>query len=310
MAGRPNTALSEISSAISEDGNASRPTSGVANLPSLPNPSTSQHGYAHLRGIINRSQRSNPATDSNAGSSRPQSPASQASRTHVPSLTAQGFFKPMSSQKLQAQRLRRSLGGKPVQPPAPIVDDEDDEADARSLASSRQGPFHAMPRSHRHIPSIATDYTQSEAPETVDNQFPDFASQTDGETQLVNATLSPRDSHPQHPPARLNISSAQKTTDQAQKSPMSFRSGLSLASKHRLDSGHQPLPSSARSSHLPAVSDARVASRSALGKNYEYFEGNTVFWWGGRLQNARDRPINIATAVILIIPAVFFFIYS
>ncbi|RVX72767.1 hypothetical protein B0A52_04166 [Exophiala mesophila] len=310
MAARPSTALSEISSAISEDENASRPPSGVANLPSLPNPPSSQHGFSHLRGIVNRPQRNNLPPDSNAESSRPQSPTSQASRTHVPSLTAQGFFKPMSSQKLQAQRLKRSLGGKPVQPPAAIADEDDDEADARSLASSRQGPFHAMPRSHRHIPSIATDYTQSEAPETVDNQFADFASHTDGETQLVNARPSPRDSHPQHLPSRLNISAALKTTDQPQKSPMSFRSGLSLASKHRLESGHQPLPSSAPSSRLPTVSDARVASKSALGKNYEYFEGNTVFWWGGRLQNARDRPINIATAVVLIVPAVFFFIYS
>jgi palmitoyltransferase ZDHHC9/14/18 len=50
--------------------------------------------------------------------------------------------------------------------------------------------------------------------------------------------------------------------------------------------------------------------KSALGKNYEYFEGNTIFWLGGRLQNARDRPINIATGVFLVLPAILFFVFS
>lgn len=313
MAGRPTTARSEISSAISEDGYISRPQSGVTPLPALPNPSLSQHGFAHLRGITqptNRSMRSNPATESNAGSSRPQSPVSQASRTHVPSLTASGFFKPMSSQRLQAQRLRRPLGGKPVQAPEPIPDaDDDEEDDTRSLASSRQGPFHAMPRSHRHIPSIATSYSQSEAPDTVDVHFADFGSQNEGDSQLM-ASASPRESQKPPRPSRLNISSTHKVGDPPQKSPMSFRSGLSLGSKHPLETGHQHLPSTSTSPRFPPGSNTEVAVESALGKNYEYFEGNTVFWWGGRFQNARDRPINIATGVVLIIPAILFFAYS
>lgn len=315
MAGRPTTARSEISSAISEDGYASRPQSGITNLPSLPNPPSSQHGFAHLRGITqptNQSLRSNAATESNAGSSRPQSPVSQASRTHVPSLTASGFFKPMSSQRLQAQRLRRPLGGKLVQAPTPIPDgddEEEEEDDTRSLASSRQGPFHAMPRSHRHVPSIATSYTQSEAPDGVDVHFADFGSQIEGDSQLV-ASASPRE--PQRPPrpSRLNISSTLKAGDPPQKSPLSFRSGLSLGSKHRLEAGHQHLPSTTTSPRFPEGSNTEIAIESALGKNYEYFEGNTIFWWGGRLQNARDRPINIATGVVLIVPAVLFFVYS
>lgn len=312
--GRPTTARSEISSAISDDGYVSRPQSGVLNLPALPNPPTSQHGYAHLRGITqptNRSMRSGPATESNAGSSRPQSPVSQASRTHVPSLTASGFFKPMSSQRLQAQRLRRPLGGKPVQAPTPIPDGEDEEEDdTRSLASSRQGPFHAMPRSHRHIPSIATSYTQSEAPDGLDVHFADFGSQNDGDSQLV-ASPPPRESQKPQRPSRLNISSTHKAGDPPQKSPLSFRSGLSLGSKNRLDtSGHQQLPSTTTSPRFPPGSNTEVAIKSALGKNYEYFEGNTIFWWGGRLQNARDRPINVATGVVLIVPAVLFFVYS
>ena len=312
MAGRPSTARSEISSAISEDGYGSRPQSGVY-LPSLPNPPASQHGYAHLRAITqptNRSMRSNPspaapaAPSSTAGSSRPQSPVSQASRTHVPSLTAQGFFKPMSSQRLQAQRLRRPLGSRTIQTPTTIPDAEGDE-DTHSVASSRQGPFHAMPRSHRPALSIATDYTQSDVPDTVDATSPGFSFH-DGGTRLVNGTDASRP----HRPSRLNIDASHKVGNATQNSPLSLRSGLSLGSKHRLETGHQHLSSNATSPRYPSAGNTEVAIQSALGKNYEYFEGNTVFWLGGRLQHARDRPINIATGVVLILPAVLFFLYS
>lgn len=52
------------------------------------------------------------------------------------------------------------------------------------------------------------------------------------------------------------------------------------------------------------------AAPVAAGKNYQYFEGNTVFAMGGRLQNARDRPVNIATGILVVLPAVLFFIFS
>ena len=319
MAGRPSTARSEISSAISEDGYGSRPQSS-APLPALPNPSALQHGYDHLRGITqptNRSVRSTPssaaptapiapaAPSSTTGSSRPQSPASQGSRTHVPSLTAQGFFKPMSSQRLQAQRMRRPLGTRTMQTPAPIPDQEVEE-DAKSVASSRQGPVHAMPRSHRPTPSIATDYTHSEAPDTADAAVsPQFDFHPEPDTQLVNG------GNPQKPQrlSRLNIATALKAGEPPQKSPLSFGSGLSLGSKHRLEHGHQPLSSNVTSPAFPPA-NADAAKNSSLGRNHEYFEGNTVFWLGGRLQNARDRPINIATGIFLVLPAVLFFVYS
>lgn len=308
MAARPSTARSEISSAISDDGFGSRPQSGVNPLPALPNPPTSQHGYAHLRGVTpgtNRSVRSNPAPSSTAGSSRPQSPVSQGSRTHVPSLTAQGFFKPMSSQRLQAQRLKSALGTRNMQPPAPIPDVDGDE-DARSLASSRRGPFYAMPKSHRPAPSITTEYTQSEAPETVDAPFPDFASHQDGDTELVPEPGA----QDQQRPSRLNIASTHKSGDPPQRSPLSLRSGFSLGNKHRSEGGHQPLSSNTTSPQFPPNRDVEVAKKSALGKNYEYFEGNTIFWWGGRLQNARDRPINVVTGALVVLPAVLFFVFS
>jgi len=309
MAGRPSTALSEISSAISEDGYHSRPQSGATPLPTLPSAPVSQHGYAHLRAStqpINRSVRSSAPPSSTAGSSRPQSPVSQASRTHVPSLTAQGFFKPMSSQRLQAQRLRRPLTGRAVQPPAPIPGGASDD-DGGSLASSRQGPFHAMPKNHRPAPSLTTEYTQSEAPENFDTTSHEDASHHEGETQLVHSGSRPP---PPPRPTHLSLASTRKSGELPQKSPLSFRSGLSFTSKHRLEAGHEHLSSNAPSPRLPPTSHEPAPVQSDLGKNYEYFEGNTIFWWGGRLQNARDRPVNIATGVILVLPSVLFFVYS
>jgi palmitoyltransferase ZDHHC9/14/18 len=50
--------------------------------------------------------------------------------------------------------------------------------------------------------------------------------------------------------------------------------------------------------------------KAELGRNYEYFQGNTVFCIGGRLQNTRHRPVNIATGSCIVIPGVLFFIFS
>lgn len=309
MAGRPSTARSEISSAISEDGYNSRPQTGSRlEQPTLPNPPTAQHGFSHLRGITqpaNRTVRSPPpAPPSNLGSSRPQSPVSTTSRTHVPSLTAQGFFRPMSSQKLQAQRFRRPTGGsRAAQTPTPIPDGEqDDEADDQSVASSRQ----AMPKGHRPFQSITTDYTHSEVPENYETGSQDYASHHEGETGLVDGSRKAINR-----PTHLNIGAAQKSSDTPQKSPLSFRSGFSLASKGRLEPGHQPLHSNATSPVHPRQSSQHPKSqKGAFGKNHEYFEGNTVFWWGGRMQNARDRPVNIATGIVIVVPGILFFVFS
>jgi palmitoyltransferase ZDHHC9/14/18 len=54
----------------------------------------------------------------------------------------------------------------------------------------------------------------------------------------------------------------------------------------------------------------KEAVKTELGKNYQYFSGNTVFCWGGRLQNTRDRPVNIATGIFILVPAGLFFGFS
>lgn len=307
MAGRPATAQSEISSAISDDGYGSRPQSALNQNPSIPNPPSTQHGFAHLRGVAqptNRSLRSDPQVPPSPGASSARySEVSHTSRTHVPSLTAQGFHKPMSSHRLQA--MRRPPGGRTMKPPEPIPDTAGDADDAGSVASSRQGPFHAMPKGHRPAVSLATDYTQSEAPDTFDGASHDLGSNPDGDTGLVNGARR-ETQRPKH----LNIAATHTSEATPQKSPHSFRSGFSLRSKNRIEPGHQHLSSNGTSPEFPPSTRPAAPVQKTVGKNYEYFEGNTIFWGGGRFQNARDRPINIATGIVLVLPAILFFVYS
>ena len=212
----------------------------------------------------------------------------------MPSLTAQGFFKPMSSQKLQAQRFRRPHQDHHASVPPSIPDEHEDYADDESVASSRV----PMPKGHRPFQSITTDYTHSEGPEH------DYISHQEGETGLVDGSRKAVQR-----PMHLNLSTVQGTTDAPQKSPLSFRSGFSLASKGRMEPGHQHLSSTATSPRHPPP-DQTASTKPDAGKNYEYFEGNTFFFWGGRMQNARDRPINIATGICLVVPAIVFFAKS
>jgi palmitoyltransferase ZDHHC9/14/18 len=133
--------------------------------------------------------------------------------------------------------------------------------------------------------------------------------------RLLNERSRQQESQPRAKPQQLNLSNLKQDTPQ--KSPLSFRSGLSFGSKRKpAGYGHQHL-----SSHDTSQGAGNVPLPSALeqqynqkhipqSKNYEYFQGNTVFWLGGRLQNARDRPVNIATGIMLILPAILFFVFS
>jgi palmitoyltransferase ZDHHC9/14/18 len=109
------------------------------------------------------------------------------------------------------------------------------------------------------------------------------------------------------------------------RTPRSFRSSFlhpkgegSGDGSNRSMPGAEKLASNASSPQFtPTASSSRdnkakiaKAKASSAGRNYEYFEGNTVFCIGGRLQNTRHRPINIATGTLTVIPCVFFFVFS
>ena len=102
------------------------------------------------------------------------------------------------------------------------------------------------------------------------------------------------------------------------KSPRSFRSSFLLPARaeaapnspNRSAQGREKLSSAASSPALNPTHHPSETLKLSLGKNYEYFHGNTRFWLGGRLQNTRDRPVNIATGLIVLIPGVLFFVFS
>lgn len=310
MAGRPSTARSEISSAISDDVVSTRPPNpAIIQLPATSSTPVTQYGYSHLRNTPTPTNRQviSPPPLSTYSSGRPDSPSSQISRTHVPSITAQGFLRPMSSTKLQAQRLGRTsaLGRSVYTQPAEEESDRDHTDDGRSVVSSRQGPYAPMPRGHKATPS-ATSYSESRA---ASDRYE--MAQRDYHMNFMPQALPYRASSPsgrsQPNALRLNESlhvGSIRGTDIL--SPRSLRSGLSLGSRHVFEQGHQQLPSRG----VDTQKQFPGSEKTRQGKNFEYFEGNTMFWMGGRLQNSRDRPINIASAVVIIVPTVLFFVFS
>jgi palmitoyltransferase ZDHHC9/14/18 len=102
------------------------------------------------------------------------------------------------------------------------------------------------------------------------------------------------------------------------KTPHSFRSSFLLPSRgdpapnspNRSIQGREKLSSAASSPGLASFEASKPMPKKRLGNNYQYFNGNTVFILGGRLQNARSRPINIGTGLLVILPSVLFFVFS
>ncbi len=236
-------------------------------------------------------------------SSRPPSATtatSRTSRTHVPSIASHAFFKPMSSQRLQAQRRARPLRGGQS---AMSVDGSSDGGtitNRQSLVSDATAP-HA-PNLHQDNekapPSRGTEFTDQEDRGTVE------ASHTE------NATI--RSTGESERPLHNKISSSRaihlSLDRQGNGSPKSFRGSFRRAGAPRMEpQGHERLSSSNNS---PTFVKAPPEEVPKAGINYQYFSGNTFFLWGGRLQNTRDRPVNIVSGIIVVLPAILFLVYS
>lgn len=326
MSYRPSTSQSAISSELSDDGDISRARSKIPSPLSQSSTPLSQNS-TQLRGPVPLSTllaRNNARSRTNTvASSRPDSPMSQVSKSHVPSLAAQGFLRPMSSQHLQAQRLGRPATAKT----RPSISTEDDTRDfvtgtRRSQSTARQERQQASSavQEHEEPPAFrGSEFSTTLPPDVAPNPSPPGNTVTrslgDSVRLLGERASSQRQDKPQH----LNLPISNKQEDlgnPTSKSPRSFRSGFSLGSnrgpsRQPAGAAHQHLSSNSASSRVDIPRDQTVVPRTpSLGKNYEYFEGNTVFFWGGKLQNARDRPINIATGVLLLLPAILFFAFS
>lgn len=246
--------------------------------------------------------------------SRPGSSGSRLSRSHIPSLTAQGFFRPMSSQRLQAHR-----GTRPLTKGTGSSTDEWTQQGSQhrgSLISNSTVPQGSLPTEMEVPPSRGTEFTDPIIPDRNTSN----ASPTGNTTirSLGESVRLLRDRDQKEKPQRLNLG-ANYTGQAAQeapppKSPLSFLSLQNRGVGHgnhdsRSHQGHEHL-SSAGSSPSPLDVKKPQLPRTKLGKNYEYFLGNTLFCGGGRLQNSRDKPVNIATGLLVVIPSALFFAFS
>ncbi|KAL7779139.1 hypothetical protein CFE70_008642 [Pyrenophora teres f. teres 0-1] len=241
-------------------------------------------------------------------------PGTAASRTHVP-LAAHGFFRPMSSQRLQQQRNQRptSLLGHSSLYADPAL--ESARSSYRQSSGSAQTARGASGLHHeldlQPPPSRGTDITDRDMPDrTTANTTPTGAETVRSHGESITPLQRPR---PQH----LNLANVHDARlPTPSKSPRSFRSSFMLSSRDgrsaqmRPHQGHEKLTSAESSPRFSRREATKEAVKRELGKNYQYFSGNTAFCWGGRLQNTRDRPVNVATAILILLPAGLFFGFS
>jgi palmitoyltransferase ZDHHC9/14/18 len=221
----------------------------------------------------------------------------------------------MSSQRLQAQRGQRR---EPNLPQATAGRDApEDERQVQhtvTIGGAQRKPARPLSRG-TDISDLAEADDDVPAVPTLPGLpgFPDRAIQTASPTNSEAALQRSEKTVPVH----LNISQSRgQNVALPPKSPRSFRSSLipSRNSRHSRGSfqgrlpGHEKLPSTASTPNIG--DDQKAAVRKQLGKNYEYFSGNTIFCLGGRLQNTRDRPINLITGFLIVLPIVLFFVFS
>jgi palmitoyltransferase ZDHHC9/14/18 len=296
-------------------------TTGVSSANRSPWMQPPPSGRAQASGISGRRVGRSGSTSTSV----PGRPQSAASRSHVPSLTSHAFFRPMSSQRLQAQR-----GGSRAPTPGQVGSSDDGSAEggnstARQSLQSNQTPRAGPSISEDHeMPPPPSRGTEMTEPET-SGRLTSNTSPTHGHHGAGSLSESVRPLQRNNPNAKgltVNIDKSYKTgggLPPPSKSPRSFRSSFLLptraadaapSSPNRSTQGREKLSSVASSPALTPLDAPGRIPHKILGKNYEYFTGNTRFCWGGRLQNTRDRPINIATGLFVLVPGVLFFIFS
>ncbi|UKZ56661.1 hypothetical protein TrVGV298_010501 [Trichoderma virens] len=273
------------------------------------------------------------------------------SRSHVPSLTSNAFFHPMSSQKLQAQRAGASRPLATAQPPPaapqPQFGDLPDNAtdidgsvihDFAPSPVAQHGPpvqfQHVMySEEQRQLPSRGTDFTEhdtfDQATETTSPTGHYAGGSMSESVRPLRKASVPEKAHP-----HLDLSGGTTSLRDLKsfpspmlKTPQSFRSTFlpgmldrdqGQSGESRNAAGVEKLASTASSPRLnpidsqlrPKTESTAVQHKFGKERNYEYFEGNTMFFFGGRWQNTRQRPINVATGLFVVIPCVLFFVFE
>ncbi len=321
---RPSSLISSrMTDIVSEDGDGfqreGQATGGRSNTagsidPNRPGSAMSSQTRPSTRAPPSRKGMSSPSTiaswrtggafggpgGSMTNSSRPPSATSRTSRTHVPSLASHAFFRPMSSQRLQAQRSFRPT--RMGQPSASV--DGSSEAGTNTnrhslISDATLQQAHQVQRNNDvPPPSSGTEFTEQDEGRTV------YASPTENATlRSVGESERPLQNHSAQPRLmQLDIDR------RGNGSPNSFRANFQRAATTRKEmQGHERLSSSNNS---PTFAKKLPEATLKAGINYQYFSGNTIFCWGGRLQNTRDRPINVASGIIVVLPTILFLAYS
>lgn len=308
----------------SDDGNATKSPQGpdAPSQPETTNTALSSKGAMSLQSARkNYPAGRQPKRGSLASSTGAAS--STGNRSHVPSLTSNAFFRPMSSQKLQAQR----AVAKPTTPLQPMPEPENFDETMTDAGASVIPPDSQQPSAfaNRRLASDASARPYSRGTEMADQETLDRLTANTSPTQghFPNGSLT--DSvRPLHGRTGSGPDEQPKSAGPG-KSSRSFRSSFLLpgrsdqgqSTRHRSTDGAEKLSSSASSPRLHAV-DSRgrpIKSRDQQSQNnrgwvYQYFEGNTIFCLGGRWQNTKHRPVNIATGIFVLVPCILFFVFE
>lgn len=203
-------------------------------------------------------------------------PTSSASKTHVPSLTSHAFYRPMSSAKLQAQRNKMK---------------EEQEAAEQTQSRLR----------------LSTPVFGSDLNEDMYNRRTSF------DPQNRRDTFSDTDGHISLPIGRGASASPTGVTLQSRTSELPLHNPEDDPQSTQFNGTSNGVVDgrdiSSRASKRRSKDSEKVI-RMPVTKNYEHFQGNTLFLFGGRLQTANDLPMNILTAILLVLPSGLFFGYS
>lgn len=232
----------------------------------------------------------------------------------MPSLTSHAFFRPMSSQRLQAQRRARP---RHVGQSAPSIDgfsETDSNIHRHSLGSSATGQPELSTYHDLDLPppSRGTEISEPDERNTINasptgNATVQSAEGSERPLRMVSSDPRPKQLGTENNKQKIGLHAP------VQKSPMSFSANFLVSTKREtpgLKEGRGPKTIPSAKAPGGGALNALYEKTPKLGFNYQYFSGNTKFCWGGRLQNTRDRPANILTGILVILPSALFFVYS
>ena len=243
-------------------------------------------------------------------------PPSSASKTHVPSLAAQGFFRPMSSRRLQAQRSQRPNSLLGANSPRPETQDRDiGETGTYRQSVGSDAAVRGTPLQPTFMRGSEALPPPSRGSNLTEYELQDRATLTASSTGVEtlpshgdNLFSYPKPSQPMDFDTALkNVNHLPLPAQRA--SSKTFQSSFIVPGNGAAVTGGQRQHGLKLSSMADREKSMNEAARKPK-KNYEHFTGNTVFCWGGRLQNARDRPISIASAIAFLLPSILFLIFS